>query len=484
MADPRDIDLVREYADRNSEPAFAELVRRHINLVYSVALRFTGHPQDAEDVTQAVFVILAQKACGLRAKTILTGWLYETTRFTAKRFLRTQVSRQLREQKAYMSTITDSNSESVWRQLAPLLEEAMARLSEKERTLVAFRFFENRSAAETAALLGIKEWATRKRVERAVEKLRLFFMKRGVVVPAAAITTAISANSVQAAPVALAKTATAIAIAKSATATGSTLTLVKGALKFMAWSKAKTAIIVGVGILLATGTATSVAYKKKMEAVEAYRGKAWQQQYDASIVDRLPPQVAIFPALRSRPVAVSSWGGDNGKFVGLGVGVNDIMQAAYGVSSGRLIYSSPVPIGRYDFIQNLKTNQQEALQQAVKKKFGLVGKRQLIETNVLVLTAPFRTASGLRPASGEDSFNVENGSLSARNKPINQLIFALEYFLRIPIVDQTGLQGNFDLDLKWDSTPDGLKQAVRQQLGLELVAGRDTINFVVVGKEK
>jgi tetratricopeptide (TPR) repeat protein len=81
MADVSDMDLVREYADRNSEPTFAELVHRHINLVYSVALRFTGHSQDAQDVTQAVFIILAQKAGGLRAKTILTGWLYETTRF-------------------------------------------------------------------------------------------------------------------------------------------------------------------------------------------------------------------------------------------------------------------------------------------------------------------------------------------------------------------------------------------------------------------
>jgi uncharacterized protein (TIGR03435 family) len=321
------------------------------------------------------------------------------------------------------------------------------------------------------------------RLSRAVEKLRRFFTKRGVVHPAAVLTAAISANSVQAAPALLAKTATTVAFAKGVTGSGSTLTLVKGALKVMAWSKAKTAVIVGVGVLFATGTVTTVAWKKKMEAVEAHRGQVWQQLYDVSALDRLPPQVAIFPALRSRAVG-NVWGGDNGKFIGLGVGVNDIMQAAYGVGSGRLIYTTPVPIGRYDFIQNLKTNQQEALQQAVKKKFGLVGKRQLVETNVLVLTAAFHYASGLRPSSGGDGFNAESGSISGRNKPIDQLIFALEYFLKIPIVDQTGLQGNFDLDLKWDSTPDGLKHAVRQQLGLELVPGRESIKCVVVGKEK
>lgn len=204
MTDVSDIDLVREYADRNSEPAFAEMVRRHINLVYSVALRFTSHTQDAQDVSQAVFVILSQKAESLRATTILTGWLYETTRFTAMRFMRNKASRHLREQEAYMSTVTDSNSESVWRQLVPLLEEAMARLSEKERTLVALRFFENKSAAEAANLLGIQEWAARKRVERAMEKLRRFFMKRGMAISGAAIAGAMSANSIQAAPAGLA----------------------------------------------------------------------------------------------------------------------------------------------------------------------------------------------------------------------------------------------------------------------------------------
>jgi RNA polymerase sigma factor (sigma-70 family) len=261
MADPNDMDLVREYADRHSEPAFAELVHRHINLVHSVALRFTGHPQDAEDVTQAVFVILARKAQGLRAKTIVTGWLYETTRFTAKRFLRTQVSRQLREQEASMSTTNDSASESVWRQLAPLLEEAMASLSEKERTLVALRFFENKSAAETAALLGIQEWAARKRVDRALERLRRWFTRRGVALTTATIAGAISLNSVQAAPASLAKTATAVALAKGASAPASTLTLVKGALKIMAWSKAKTAIVIGAVVFLATGTTTLVVVK-------------------------------------------------------------------------------------------------------------------------------------------------------------------------------------------------------------------------------
>jgi len=249
--------LVREYADRNSESAFAELVHRHINLVYSVALRFAGNCEDAQDVTQAVFIILTQKAAGLRQGTILTGWLYETTRFTAMNLLRSRSRQHAREQEAYMqSTLNDANPEGAWKQLAPLLEEAMTRLNEKERTLLALRFFENKSGAETAAILGIEEWAAHKRVERAVEKLRQFFSRRGASSTAEIIPRAISAHSVQAAPAALAKTVTAVALAKGATVSGSTLTLIKGALKIMAWTKAKTAIVAGAAIILAAGTAT------------------------------------------------------------------------------------------------------------------------------------------------------------------------------------------------------------------------------------
>ena len=259
MPDVTDIALAREFAASHSEPAFAELVRRHINLVYSVALRYVGNAQDAQDVTQAVFIILAQKAAKLRGYTVLTGWLYETTRFTALRFLRTNTRRQFREQEAYMQSSTDqSDTDNVWRQLAPLLEEAMTRLNEKERTLLALRFFENRTGAETAALLGIEEWAGRKRANRALEKLRKFFTQRGITLSAAAIAGAVSANSVQAAPVGLAKTISAVAIAKGAAAGGSTLALVKGTLKLMAWTKTKTAMSVGVAIILAVGITTLV----------------------------------------------------------------------------------------------------------------------------------------------------------------------------------------------------------------------------------
>src|SRR5215469_976712 len=126
----KDQALIREYADSNSEPAFAELVDQHIHLVHYVAFRYVGNAADAQDVTQAVFVILARKAAGLRHRTTLTGWLYETTRLTAAALLRTRSRQRVREHEAYMqSTLNDSPTSEVWRQLAPILEEAMGRLN-------------------------------------------------------------------------------------------------------------------------------------------------------------------------------------------------------------------------------------------------------------------------------------------------------------------------------------------------------------------
>jgi uncharacterized protein (TIGR03435 family) len=480
MPDAPDMNLVREFARTNSEAAFTELVQRHINLVYSVALRCTGDADDAQDVTQAVFIILARKIAGLREKTLLTGWLYETTRFTAARLRRTNARRHAREQEAYMqSTLNEADAADVWEKLAPHLEAAMSKLAERDRTLLVLRFFENKSGPEAAALLGIREDAAHKRVARAIEKLRKVFAQRGVTLSGAAITGAVSANSVHAAPVMLVKTISAVAVAKGAAATTSTLTLVKGALKIMAWTKAKTAIAVGVGVLLVAGT-TAVTVKE----IAANRGQVWQQKYDPSVVDTTPPQVTIVPALRSRSGNVDSWGTWYGKFVGVGVNSTEIVQAAYDVSLSRLIFSVPPPAGRYDFISNLPNGQAEALRQEIKRKFGLVGKREMIQTNVLVLTLRNRDVSGMNPNSDPTGQynNVNPDSIQCVYAPMSTLVEFLENKLDAPIVDRTGLTGHFDVYVKWDGTPDGLKKAMLPQLGLELAPSRDSIEYLIMEK--
>ena len=251
-----DMQLVLEYAAHRSEGAFATLVSRHTNLVYSAALRQTRDPQLAEEVTQVVFIILARKAASLGEKTILTGWLYRTACYVSGSALKRERRRQHREQEAYMQSELDAETDSSWQQMSPLLDEAMLRLGQTDRDALVLRYFEGRSLNEVGSALGASEDAAKKRVNRALEKLRSFFVKRGVDSTTAAIVENISAHSIQAAPVALAKTVTAVALAKGAAASTSTLTLIKGALKIMAWTKAKTAITVGAGLLLAAGTIT------------------------------------------------------------------------------------------------------------------------------------------------------------------------------------------------------------------------------------
>ncbi|HET7626485.1 MAG TPA: sigma-70 family RNA polymerase sigma factor [Verrucomicrobiae bacterium] len=265
------MELLRDYA-LGSESAFAELVRRHVAFVYSVALRQIGIAAHAEEITQAVFIILARKAADLRENTILEGWLYETTRLASLSFLRGERRRQFREQEAYMqSTLQDSADDAIWTQLAPLLDDAMSRLGKKDRDAVVLRFFKNKSIREIAEAMKMTDAATQRRILRALEKLRKIFMKRGVSSTTAIIAGTISNNSVQAAPVGLAKTISTVAVVKGAAASASTLTLIKGALKIMAWTKMKTAIVVGTVIIFAAGS-TSLVIKHQHQVKGAGSG--------------------------------------------------------------------------------------------------------------------------------------------------------------------------------------------------------------------
>jgi RNA polymerase sigma factor (sigma-70 family) len=256
MPELDDHELLAEFASSNSETAFATLVSRYVNLVYSTAVRVTDNAHHAEEITQAVFIILARKAGSLSPRVVLSGWLYQVARFTAANFLKGENRRQRREQEAYMQSILNEPAPTVWKDIAPLLDEAMGRLGETDRNVVVLRYFENKSAAEVAAKLDLTEDAARKRANRALGKMRKFFAGRGVSLTGVILAAALSANSVKAAPVGLAKALSAAAITKGATASISTLTLVKGALKLMAWNTMKPAIVFGSAILFAGGVVT------------------------------------------------------------------------------------------------------------------------------------------------------------------------------------------------------------------------------------
>src|SRR4051812_34422632 len=155
MGNVGDMELVSEYASRKCEDAFTTLVSRHLNMVYSVALRQVGNTHHAEEITQAVFVTLARRAGSLSRGTIVSGWLFQTARLTAANFIRSEIRRTRREQQAYMQSRLDESGEDAWQKIEPLLNDAISSLAEKDRDAIVLRFIEGRELKEVAATLGI-----------------------------------------------------------------------------------------------------------------------------------------------------------------------------------------------------------------------------------------------------------------------------------------------------------------------------------------
>lgn len=205
MAEDRQ--LLSRFAAEHSESAFGELVARYLPLVYSAALRQTnGDTHLAHDVAQLVFVDLARKAPGLSENVILAGWLHRATIFAARQILRGEHRRRLREQAATMNATQSESETADWQQIRPILDEALNRLNKTDRDALLLRFFEQQPFAQIGESLGSTEDAVRKRIARALEKLRIFLQKRGVTTTAAALSTVISANAVQPSPAGVATT--------------------------------------------------------------------------------------------------------------------------------------------------------------------------------------------------------------------------------------------------------------------------------------
>src|SRR5262245_61664139 len=139
-----DWNLLRQYATDGSDDAFELLVKRHLNLVYSAALRQVRDPVVAGEVTQTVFIILARKARTLNRATVLSGWLYRTAQFAGAKAVRSEYRRRHHEQEATLMPPEPEQTDAPWEQIASLLEPAMAELRESDRNAVLLRYFENK----------------------------------------------------------------------------------------------------------------------------------------------------------------------------------------------------------------------------------------------------------------------------------------------------------------------------------------------------
>jgi RNA polymerase sigma factor (sigma-70 family) len=253
-----DEQLLGQYTRDRSEAAFGELVRRHIDLVFSAALRVVGGDSHlAQDVTQIVFTDLARKAWGLPAGVVLPGWLHRHTCFTAAKAVRTERRRQAREKTAMEMNTLDDHTGPDWESLAPHLDEGLNELSAADRDAIVLRFLRQQDFRSVGAALGVSEDTAQKRVSRALEKLRGVLSRRGIALSAAAIGSLMAAEAVKAAPVGLAVSVTTTSLAAATTAgTGISLAL----MKVMAMTKLQMTI---AGVVLVAAVTTPLVLQQQ-----------------------------------------------------------------------------------------------------------------------------------------------------------------------------------------------------------------------------
>ncbi len=257
-----DSELLRDYISTRSDASFATLVNRHVHWVHAAAKRQVHDATLAEDVTQAVFIVLAQKAQTLPKGVNLPGWLFRTTRYAAGTSLRTERRRKHHEEKAagMKGRSNTASNDSGWDQLAPILDELVARLKRKDRQLVLLRFYQQLPIAEVAEAMGISPEAAQKRAERALNRLREMFSRRGFTIASSAALAAMVVSTSAPVHAALAATTTANAIAAvhGGAAASATVILAKGVGAAMASIKGSlvgASIVVALVVVVGTGTA-------------------------------------------------------------------------------------------------------------------------------------------------------------------------------------------------------------------------------------
>jgi len=237
--------LLAEFVKNRSETAFRELVARYLNLVYSTALRLVGGDAHlAEDVAQAVFLHLAQKAPTLKPDSALGGWLHRDTCHVAATLMRGERRRQNRERQAVAMNSLPDHSEANLAQLAPVLDDAINHLGAEDRAAILLRFYEQRDLRSVGEALGSSENAAQKRVARALEELRALLKHRGVALSGAALGTMLAAEAVTAAPAQLAAAISTAVLANAASAAAPTITL----LKYMAAINLKSTVFTALAL--------------------------------------------------------------------------------------------------------------------------------------------------------------------------------------------------------------------------------------------
>ena len=190
--------LLQRYLQSGESRDFEELVKSYHGLVFGVAWRSTQSRSLAEDVTQEVFITLAQKAEGIREPEKLAGWLHRTTTLCAMNMNRKEVRRK-RALQTYSEEVSGAGfsspeEEAKWRQALPILDATLEELSSSDREAILMRFYEEKSFKSIGQVLGKSEEACRKKVNRAVEKLSVLLRKKRVAVGSSVLLASLSSS--------------------------------------------------------------------------------------------------------------------------------------------------------------------------------------------------------------------------------------------------------------------------------------------------
>jgi RNA polymerase sigma factor (sigma-70 family) len=277
--------LLRQFLATRDQRAFAELARRHVDLVYSAARRQVRNDSaTAQDITQQVFVLLAEKAGTIRDGEAVAGWLLVTTRYVALNWLRTEGRRRRHEREAaVMHEQQRAGDTPAWETVGPMLDEVVAKLKREDRDALALRYFQGRSVADVAVALGVSQEAAQKRLSRAIDRLREMFARRGVTTSADALSSVLMANALIVAPAALGTSVAGAALSGAAAATGATSSAAKGAVTIMAIAKTKVAAA-SVAAVLLVGVTGTIAYQQ----IRTPGGRSRQVKVDPAATTQSP----------------------------------------------------------------------------------------------------------------------------------------------------------------------------------------------------
>jgi RNA polymerase sigma factor (sigma-70 family) len=290
--------LLADYVNTGSDRAFRELLERYIDLVHSVAVRLVdGDVHLAQDVTQKVFVDLAKLARTLPADVMLGGWLHRHTLFVAATVMRGERRRQSRERQAAEMNALEFDSHANLAAVAPILDEAIDRLVPEDRSAILLRFFEKLDFRSVGDALGGSEEAARKRVSRALEKLHAFLSQRGVTLSAAALSAALGAEAVTAAPIGLAGAIAGVALAGAgATVGGTTISVIK----LMTLTKLKAGIL---GVVLVAGAATPIVLQHQSQERLQQANQSLRQQIEQAVAQTEDLSNRLHQALAAQAIS-------------------------------------------------------------------------------------------------------------------------------------------------------------------------------------